>query len=133
LSGVQLRCDRGRIVQVLSNLIGNALKFVPRGRCIEVGGCTQATDVFIYVHDEGPGVRPEHLSRVFDQYWQADTKDAKRGLGLGLAIVKGIVEVHGGRVWVESPPGQGATFTFSLPIIAKSAQSECSETTSPSR
>lgn len=116
LAGVRLFCDRGRIVQVLSNLIGNALKFVARGHGIDVGGHATDRDVILHVHDEGPGVRPEHLPHVFDRYWQSDARDARRGLGLGLAIVKGIVDAHGGQVWVESPPGQGATFAFSLPL-----------------
>jgi PAS domain S-box-containing protein len=118
LEGVRLRCDRGRIVQVLSNLIGNALKFVAPGRGVEIGGRADDHDLVVFVRDEGPGISAEHLSHVFDRYWQSDATDARRGLGLGLAIVKGIVEAHGGRAWVESPPGQGATFAFSLPLTA---------------
>ena len=118
LSGVRIRCDRGRIVQVLSNLIGNAVKLVPPRRGIEVGGRLREEDVVVFVRDEGPGLLPANLPHVFDRYWQAERKDAKRGIGLGLAIVKGLVEAHGGRVWVESPLGQGATFSFSLPRVA---------------
>ncbi len=118
LTGVRVRCDRGRVVQVLSNLIGNALKFVPPQRAVEVSGRRSEHEVVVSVRDEGPGLLPESLPRVFDAYWQAEPRDAKRGIGLGLAIVKGIVEAHGGRVWASSPPGQGATFSFSLPLAA---------------
>jgi signal transduction histidine kinase len=118
LAGVRLSCDRGRVVQVLSNLLGNALKFVPPGRGIEVGGYRAGREAVIFVRDEGPGLRPNDLPHLFDRYWQAEQKHAKRGIGLGLTIVKGIVEGHGGRVWAESPPGQGATFSFSLPLAA---------------
>lgn len=116
LAGVHLRCDRRRLLQVLSNLLGNALKFVPRGRGIEVGGDATATEAIVFVRDEGPGIQADHIPHVFDRYWQFDAKDPRRGLGLGLAIVKGVVAAHGGRVWVESPPDEGATFAFALPL-----------------
>lgn len=118
LAGARISCDRSRVVQALSNLIGNALKFVPPGRGVEVGGLRGERDVVVFVKDEGPGLRPEELPHVFERHWQAWRTGAKGGLGLGLAIVKGIVEAHGGRVWAESPPGQGATFSFSLPLAA---------------
>ena len=98
LAGIRVRCDRSQIARVISNLLGNALKFVPEGRGIEVGGYTTEHDAVLYVRDEGQGIRPEHIPYVFDRYWQSDEKDAKHGLGLGLAIVKGIIEEHGGRV-----------------------------------
>jgi len=84
----------------------------------EVSGRRGEREVLVFVRDEGPGIRPENLPHVFDRYWQAERKDGKLGLGLGLAIVKGIVEAHGGCVWASSPPGEGATFAFSLPLAA---------------
>jgi signal transduction histidine kinase len=115
---VTLSCDRGRVVQVLSNLLGNALKLVPPGRGVEMGGYRAGREAVIFVRDEGPGIPPESLPHLFDRYWQAEREHGKQGLGLGLAIVKGIVEGHGGRLWAESPPGHGATFSFSLPLAS---------------
>jgi PAS domain S-box-containing protein len=124
LEGVTISCDRARVVQVLSNLLGNALKFVPRGLGVEVGGYPAGREAVIFVRDEGPGIPAESLPHVFDRYWQAERAHGahrKNGIGLGLAIVKGIVEGHGGRLWAESPPGRGATFAFSLPLVARPA------------
>jgi signal transduction histidine kinase len=78
--------------------------------------------VCFWVRDTGPGIPPEHHSRVFDRFWQADGGDW-RGTGLGLAICKGLVEAHGGRIWVESTPGEGSTFRFTLPV-ASAAEEE---------
>lgn len=117
IASVRIRCDRARIVQVLSNLIGNAIKFVSAGRGIDVAGVVDGSDLVVSVHDEGPGLRPEQIAHVFDRYWQADPRDGKQGLGLGLAIVKGIVHAHGGRVWADSAAGSGATFAFALPVL----------------
>jgi signal transduction histidine kinase len=74
----------------------------------------------IYVADEGPGIDAEDLPHVFDAYWQGKRSRASReGVGLGLAIARGIVEAHGGRIWVDSVMGEGATFSFSLPIAGR--------------
>ncbi|MBZ4420253.1 PAS domain S-box protein [Myxococcus sp. RHSTA-1-4] len=106
--------DRERLVQVLENLIGNAVKFSRPGGHIRVGAAARAGEVLFWVADDGPGIPAEHLPRLFDRFWQASRTD-KRGAGLGLAIVKGIVESHGGRVWVESQVGVGSTFFFTIP------------------
>jgi signal transduction histidine kinase len=107
--------DRHRILQVLSNLIGNAMKFTPSGGSIRFGAQTRDSDVMFTVSDTGPGIPREHLGDIFNPYWQA--KRAERmGAGLGLPIAKGIVEAHGGRIWVESEPGKGARFYFTLPV-----------------
>lgn len=108
-------CDRERVVQVLSNLVGNAIKFTPPGGEIRVTAESWAGMVRLAVRDTGPGIAPEQLPRIFDRYWHADTRESRQGAGLGLYIAKGIVEHHGGRIWAESAPGQGSTFYFTLP------------------
>ncbi|HEY3119099.1 MAG TPA: ATP-binding protein [Vicinamibacteria bacterium] len=110
-----VRADRDRLLQVLSNLIGNAVKFTPEGGRIVVEATPVDGEMRLTVADSGPGIPPENLERVFDPYWQARTT-ARLGAGLGLPIAKGVVESHGGRIWVESRPGEGATFTFTLPL-----------------
>ncbi len=108
--------DRERVLQVFANLIGNAIKFTPKGGQIRLLACHDTNDeVRFTVADSGPGIPAEHLEHVFDRYWQAKST-AKLGAGLGLSIAKGIVEAHGGRIWVESPPGSGAQFNFTLPV-----------------
>ncbi len=110
--------DRDRIGQVLANLVGNALKFTPRGGSVRVRThCTNRT-ARIEVEDSGVGISPEVLPRVFDRFFQSARAEAKQGVGLGLAIAKGIVEAHGGSIDVVSPPGAGATFGVSLPVAA---------------
>ena len=113
-----IRCDRDRILQVLSNLIGNAIRFVGPGGEIELGGCRGEGEAIFFVRDDGPGIRAEDVPHVFERNWQGKRTDAKVGLGLGLAIAKGIVEAHGGRIWVEPQDGHGAIFSFSLPLAA---------------
>ncbi len=107
--------DRERLMQVLSNLIGNAVKFTPAGGQVTIGAQTKSNAVVFWVTDSGPGIPEEHLPHVFDRFWQA-RRTGRHGIGLGLAIVKGIVEAHGGTVWVESEIGQGSTFRFTLPL-----------------
>ncbi|MGQ0649380.1 MAG: ATP-binding protein [Gemmatimonadaceae bacterium] len=107
--------DVARISQVFANLIGNALKFTEAGGSVVVSARVHG-DLQVSVADTGRGVSAEDLPRLFDRFWQASRGDLKRGTGLGLAIAKGIVEGHGGRIWVESVEGKGACFSFSLPI-----------------
>ena len=113
-----LSMDASRIVQVLGNLLRNALKFTPDGGRITVGAVMQAGAVVFFVRDTGPGIPLADQPRVFDRYWHSRRTANKRGTGLGLSIAKGIVEAHGGRIWLESMPGQGATFYFSIPAEA---------------
>lgn len=108
--------DASRIVQVLGNLLNNALKFTPDGGRIQVGAEVTGGHVVFSVSDSGPGIPVADQSRVFDRYWQSRRSANKRGTGLGLSIAKGIVEAHGGRIWIESAPGEGATFLFCIPV-----------------
>ena len=113
LAETNVCADRERVLQVLSNLVGNAIKFTPGGGRVEVAATRDPAGVCFSVSDTGPGIAPDHLPHVFDRFWKHETR-GKRGTGLGLFIAKGIVEAHGGRIWVESVPGQGATFRFTL-------------------
>lgn len=109
--------DRARVLQVLANLAGNAVKFTPPGGSIVIGA--EAGDGVIRVScaDSGVGISAEDLPHVFDRFWQA--RSARRaGAGLGLAIAKGIVEAHGGMLTARSTPGQGSTFSFTLPVAS---------------
>ena len=108
--------DSERIIQVLSNIVGNALKFVPRDGNIIVKCQPKAEEVIFAVADTGPGMAKEDLDRLFEKFWQRRRSD-KRGVGLGLAIARGIVEAHGGKIWCESTVGVGSTFYFTLPLV----------------
>lgn len=104
-----------RVLQVLSNLTGNALKFAPPGTIVRLEVRGHAGEVRFCVADEGPGIPPEQLEHVFDRFWQG-SRAKVRGLGLGLSITRALVESHGGRVWAESEPGQGTRMYFALPV-----------------
>jgi PAS domain S-box-containing protein len=106
--------DSARIQQVLSNLVGNAVKFTPRDGRITVCAEQVGGEIRFAVIDTGPGIPPEQVPHIFGQFWQASSSD-RRGIGLGLAIAKGIVEAHKGTIWVESHVGLGSTFYFTLP------------------
>jgi signal transduction histidine kinase len=111
-------CDRGRVVQVLSNLIGNAIKFTPaKGQicvsCAVTG--TGSKEVQVSVSDTGAGIAPEKIATIFERFSQINSQD-RRGIGLGLYIAKMMVEEHPGRIWVESKLGEGSTFHFTLPL-----------------
>jgi PAS domain S-box-containing protein len=105
--------DPSRLQQVLSNLLGNALKFTPRGGSITVAAASIGDRVQFAIADTGPGIPEADLSHLFDRFWQA-RRTARLGSGLGLSIVKGIVLAHGGQVWVKSTLGAGSTFFFTL-------------------
>jgi PAS domain S-box-containing protein len=109
--------DDRRIVQVLSNLCANALKFTRRGGSVTVSAEPSGEVVQVTVRDTGIGISRENLSRVFDRFWQAK-RASRASAGLGLAIAKSIVEAHGGRIWVESIEGQGSAFHFTLLFAA---------------
>ena len=115
-----VRGDRDRIEQVFSNLLGNAKKYCRPGDTIHVRCALSGTanEVVFSVADTGPGIASEELPNLFKPYWAAKRHNAKKGTGLGLFICKGIVEAHGGRIWVESKLGEGTTFSFTLPLAA---------------
>jgi two-component system sensor histidine kinase GlrK len=112
-----IKIDRERILQVLRNLIGNAVKFTPEGGRVKVAARLKNQGVEVSVSDTGPGIRKESLTTIFEKFHQASKDSGKfKGTGLGLAIVKHVITAHGGRVWAESEPGQGSSFTFVLSI-----------------
>ncbi len=121
----RLRVDGARLMQVISNLVGNALKFTPEGGSVTLAGEWGEDGVRVSVIDTGSGISPEQLPHVFGRFWQANDAD-RRGLGLGLGIARGIVEAHGGRIWVESELGQGSIFHFTLPAPALAAEAPAS-------
>jgi two-component system sensor histidine kinase/response regulator len=110
-----IACDRERILQVFSNLLGNAIKFCRHGDRIEVLLRRIDDRVQASVTDTGPGIASEDLPMVFDAYWSG-TNNRRTGTGLGLYITKRIVEAHHGRIWIESEPGRGTTVHFTLPV-----------------
>jgi histidine kinase len=110
--------DRERIHQVLFNLLDNAVRFTPTGGRVTVSADRHDGSVDVHVADTGPGIGPEHLPRLFERFYRADSARSQRegGTGIGLAIARSVVEAHGGRIWAESEPGKGSVFTFELPV-----------------
>jgi signal transduction histidine kinase len=106
--------DRERVIRVLANLVGNAIKFSPKHGKVAVRVRSDQQFVYVAVTDEGPGIPEKQLPQIFEDFWQS-RKTADQGPGIGLAVVKTIVEAHGGSVRVESQSGRGSTFTFTLP------------------
>jgi len=109
--------DERRLTQVLLNLVGNAIKFTEVGE-VRMEVAAQDSAFLVSVSDTGPGIAPADQERIFEEFQQADSSSTRKkgGTGLGLAITKRIIELHGGRIWVESAPGQGSTFRFTLPV-----------------
>jgi signal transduction histidine kinase len=106
--------DPDRILQVLENLIGNAIKFTPPGGRVILSAEKSADELRVRVGDTGPGIAEHELPHLFDRFWQAQKND-RRGVGLGLAICSAIITAHGGRIWAESRPGGGTLMSFTLP------------------
>ncbi|MEX1183172.1 MAG: PAS domain-containing sensor histidine kinase [Gemmatimonadota bacterium] len=113
-------CDPDRMTQVLTNLVGNAVKFSPAGSAVVISAAGEAGDVIIAVRDEGPGIAADELPHIFDRFFQA-RQAVKVGHGLGLSIVQALTKAHGGRVWVESRLGEGSTFFVGLPVVPPTA------------
>jgi signal transduction histidine kinase len=109
-----VRADRTRVSQIVGNLIGNAIKFTPEKGSVKLRATPEDRQVVFEVVDDGPGIPPDNMSHLFDNFWQARKTD-RRGVGLGLAIVKELVEAQGGKIWVESTVDHGSKFSFSLP------------------
>jgi signal transduction histidine kinase len=116
---------------VLANLLGNAIKFMEAGGEVAVRARATPSEVVLSVVDTGPGVAPEHVPHIFDRFWRADGAERASGAGLGLAIAKEIVEAHDGRIWVDSVPGQGSVFHFTLPILHSTAAAAGRARTAP--
>ena len=121
----RVSADEGRIIQVLSNIVGNALKFTPVGGRVVIAARPAPGGVHFSVSDTGPGIPADKLDRIFGRFWQADAAD-RRGIGLGLTIAKGIMDAHAGRLWVESRVGEGTTFHFVLGTASPSSGSRTS-------
>jgi signal transduction histidine kinase len=113
-----VEADRQKLHLVLANLLSNAIKFTPEGGHIHMEVETRGNEVWVSVRDTGIGIPPREQERIFDRFYQVEPSLTRRfgGMGLGLSIAKGMVELHGGRIWVESLEGMGSSFTFALPL-----------------
>jgi signal transduction histidine kinase len=113
--------DATRLEQVLTNLIGNAIKFSNAGGEVVVSAALNGNELRVEVKDSGIGIPTEALDRIFSRFYQVEDKSERsaRGSGLGLHIAQRIVKAHGGRIWAESEAGQGSTFCFTLPVASK--------------
>ena len=113
----RIRADERKVKQVLLNLLSNALKFTPEGGRIDVRAVLNEGLAEISVTDTGVGIAPEDQAVIFEEFRQVGTADKKiEGTGLGLALSRKFVELHDGRIWLKSAPGEGSTFTFTLPL-----------------
>ena len=131
---VAVQGDKARLVQVVANVLGNAAKYTPAGRAIDLRAEVLGTRLLLSVRDEGIGMDPELTGRVFDLFTQAERSSdrAQGGLGLGLALVKHLVELHGGTVGCSSPGlGKGSTFVISLPLLPELAPGACAPLSAP--
>lgn len=120
VESLDFKADRGRVLQVLTNLVGNAIKYAPSKSEVTVTGVFVGGTAEFSVSDSGGGIPSDQMKLIFDSFQQVDATDSRAhgGSGLGLAIAKAIVELHGGAIWVESTVGAGSTFSFSLPVGA---------------
>ena len=109
--------DEERLREVIGNLLSNAIKYSPQGGEIVVGGRADAKEVRIWVSDQGIGIAPAEQSKIFEHFYRVDNASTRKtqGAGLGLFLVKAVIEAHGGRVWVDSQPGKGSQFNFTIP------------------
>jgi signal transduction histidine kinase len=116
--GLQIYCDRDRVLQILSNLLGNALKFTPEAGSVTVRAERAGNELTFAVADTGPGIPAEQLAHIWERFWSVK-RPQMSGVGLGLSIAKGLVEAHGGRIWAESAVGTGTMFYFTLPLAVE--------------
>jgi two-component system phosphate regulon sensor histidine kinase PhoR len=112
----EVLADAGRVQQVLTNLLHNAIKFTPMGGKITAGAVQQDHEIRFYVHDTGIGIAAEDLPRIFERFYKVDRARSSGGTGLGLAIARHLVEAHGGKIWVVSEREKGSTFSFTIPL-----------------
>jgi len=119
--GLTVMADRDGFGHVLVNLLTNAVKFSPEGTTVRVRAYDDGDEAVVSVIDEGPGIAPADQARVFERFYQAKNGESARGTGIGLTIAQRFTELHGGEIWVESQPGAGATFAFSIPRTAQPA------------
>jgi signal transduction histidine kinase len=114
----EVAADPDKLQQVLTNLVANAIHYSPHGASVEAGVRPQHGELLCWVRDTGIGITPEDQARIFDEFYRVENEAtaAAKGTGLGLPITRTIVELHGGRIWVDSKPGQGSTFYFTLPL-----------------
>jgi two-component system phosphate regulon sensor histidine kinase PhoR len=117
---VRVMADRERILQVLSNLVDNAIKYGDSEGAVVIRTLVLNDKVEIQVIDDGPGIDPEHLNKVFRRFYRIDKSRSRDtgGTGLGLAICKHLIEAHNERIWVNSEVGKGTVFHFSLPVVS---------------
>jgi signal transduction histidine kinase len=113
------RADRGRLLQVLTNLSANAVKFTQRGGRVTLAATCDGCDVHVSVSDSGPGLSDDELPRVFDSHWQGPSDAAAEGVGLGLTIARSLVEAHGGRITARRSPGGGLAIVFTIPLAER--------------
>ncbi len=116
---IQLLADEGRVIQILTNLIGNALQYTPENGTVAVSIVREKDEARISVRDTGAGIPPEHLAKIFDRFYRVDKSRARSrgGSGIGLTIAKHLVEAHGGQIWAESAgENKGSVFVFTLPL-----------------
>jgi signal transduction histidine kinase len=116
---VIVHADPNKIGSVISNFISNAIKYSPKATHIEVACITKDKQVIVSVKDEGLGIKPDDLDKIFDRYYRVEADQTRHisGFGIGLYLSSEIIQRHGGKVWAESEPGQGSTFYFSIPLV----------------
>ena len=116
-TSIVAHADRERVLQVLANLVGNAIKVQPSGGLVLLSATrVEGAEARLSVEDRGPGIDKKDLPRLFERFWQGEVGGLTKGSGLGLHIARGIVEAHAGRIWVASEPGRGSTFHLTLPL-----------------
>jgi len=115
---ITVYADRDKINSVISNLINNAVKYSPKDTTIQVACAVNKNEITISVKDEGMGIKPSDADKIFDRYYRVESNNTRHisGFGIGLYLSAEIIQRHGGRIWLESEPGKGSTFYFTLPL-----------------
>jgi signal transduction histidine kinase len=113
---ITIAADERRVRQIVFNLLSNAVKFTPADGRVDVSARLEGGQVEVAVADTGPGIAADHLEAIFEEFEQTSDGKEAEGTGLGLPLSRKLVELHGGRLWVESEPGRGSTFRFTLPV-----------------